>query len=116
LLDAVELSGRKTAADYCADRRARDDLRGVPLGEQRADHTDVRKAARRSATERKRDGGPGRGMFNGGRAQGPVGSASQEMKHEIRPRTQWSARCAARAIALHRYGEEGSRGMGYAWC
>ena len=52
----VEPAGGVAAADHRADRGADDDVRLDAVREQRADHADMGKAARRAAAERKPDG------------------------------------------------------------
>jgi hypothetical protein len=58
-LDRVEFAGGVAAADHGPDRGAGDDVRRITLGEQRLDHADVGKAARRTAAEHETDARPG---------------------------------------------------------
>ncbi len=62
-LHAVELVGGVAAADHGADRGADDDVRHDAVGDERAHHADMGKAARSAAAERQADDRPRAGGF-----------------------------------------------------
>ena len=85
--ERVELAGGVAAADHGADRGADDDVGHDAVGDQRAQHADMGKAARGAAAEREPDararrrrlGRRGRGV---GRAVAVARAREKALKHQ----------------------------------
>src|SRR4029077_1277472 len=120
LLDVIELADRIAPADDRAERCAGDDVGCVPLGDQRADHADMRKSARRAPAERQSDGRAKRGGLSHDnrphRLIAVLAVAAEKMQHGpfVLSWPQSSARAFRHANISRWYGEGSSGEIGLA--
>src|SRR5207302_10894334 len=117
--EAIEIACRVAASDHGADRRAGNDVGNEPLGDQRADHADMRKPACRAAAEHKPDRralrvGFGLALRQAVFASGDavaILSAAEKIKHPNAPSHIMLARAAPCASPSRRYGEKDVAGQ-----